>query len=108
MKSQLVGAALGALVGLGLAATAQAAPAGVTRSATVAGDKADAATQVRGRHWRRHRHGHYHHRHYRPRYGYYYGSPYYYGWAPRRYYRPYYGYYGGYRHHYRPGFSIWF
>lgn len=104
MKSYWISAAIGALAGIGLAATAQAAPTGMSRSATVAGETAQSVVKAHSRHWRRHHRHRHSYRHYRPRYGYYYGRPYY---APRRYYRPYYGYYG-YRRHYRPGFSIWF
>ncbi|MGE0767579.1 MAG: hypothetical protein AB7L90_14030 [Hyphomicrobiaceae bacterium] len=108
MKSYWIGAIVGALAGLGSAASVQAAPTGVPQSPTAVADRAPVVIQTGGRHWRhRHRH-HRHYRHYGPRYGgyRYYGVPYY-GWvAPRRYYRPYYGYYG-HRHH-RPGFSIWF
>lgn len=120
MKSLWIGAAIGALAGLGLATTAvQAAPAGMARAATVAGDSTPVVTQTRSRHWRHH-HRRYSYRHYRPRYGYrhrhyhrhrygYRYRPYYYGWvAPRRYYRPYYGYYGYGPYYRRPGFSIWF
>lgn len=102
MTSHWIGAAIGALAVVGLAATAQAAPAGLTRSATVAGEKTPLVTEAHGRHWRRHKHRHYGHRHYRPRY--YYGGSYYRHYRPRYYAPRYYGYYG-YR---RPGFSIWF
>jgi hypothetical protein len=106
MKLQWIGAAIGALAGLGLAAAAQASPAGMARTTTVEGTAAPSVLKTGGRHWH-HRHRHhrryYHHHHYRPHYY----RPYY-GWAPpRRYYRPFYGYYG-YRPYYRPGFSIWF
>jgi hypothetical protein len=106
MKPQWIGAAIGALAGLGLAAAAQASPAGMARTATVDGAQAPAVTRTGGRHWHHRHHRHYYRHRHRPYYGYYYRP--YYGWAaPRRYYRPYYGYYG-YRPYYRPGFSIWF
>jgi len=108
MKSHWIGAAIFALAGLGVSPAVEAAPAGLARTATVAGEGAPLVTQAGGRHWRRHRR-HYHYRHHRPHYGYRYYRPYYYGWvAPRRYYRPYYGYYGYGPYYRRPGFSIWF
>jgi hypothetical protein len=116
MKSHWIGAAIGALAGLGLAATAQASPAGLARAATVASESAPVVTPAHGRHWRRHRHHRRYYRRHRPHFGFYFGAPYYgyYGWvAPRRYYhrpyyyRPYYYGYYGYRPYYRPGFSIW-
>ncbi|HET6321751.1 MAG TPA: hypothetical protein VFF87_06840 [Hyphomicrobium sp.] len=108
MKSHWIGAAIFALAGLGVSATAEAAPTSLPRAAAVAGEGTPLVTQAHGRHWRRYHRRHYY-RHYRPRYGYRYYRPYYYGWvAPRRYYRPYYGYYS-YRPYYRrPGFAIWF
>lgn len=96
MKPYLLGTAVGALTILAFAPIAEAAPAGLTRSATAASEKSALVEQVGRRHWRRRHYHHRHHRHYRPRFGFYYGSPYY-GWVPpRRYYRPHYRhrYYG--------------
>jgi len=108
MSSFYISRAIGALAGIGLLATAQAAPTGgLSRSAIVAGEVAPVVTQTHGRKWCYSCFLSYGYRHYRPRH---YGGPYY-GWvAPRRYYAPpYYSYYG-YRPHrgYRSGFSIWF
>ena len=124
MRPHIIGAALGALIGLGVAESAQALPGNMGR-ASVVGESASLVTKTHGRNWcnRRGRHVHryryyrprsYSYRAYRPRYSaryaprYYYRPHYYRTYSYRTHsYRPY-GYRSyGYRPYYRTGFSFW-
>jgi len=121
MAKQWFGCAVGALLGLGLAATAQASPASMGRTGISSGDTAQIVTKAHSRRWcdREDRHVH-RYRYYAPSYSYRAYRPRYYGYvdyAPRYYsgphyyrtygYGPYDGYYG-YGPSYRSSsFSFW-